>query len=135
MLKNAARTLMLLPLVAGMAFAQGPNTATTLVCKTQDGMVRISDRSIAIADYVLSFDAVVHDGVLRFVDPVSGAVAMLDARDNEGLYLEVLEGGVRMQVVAPIAAIQYEQHERGTEPAAPSFSAVLSLVGAGTLSK
>lgn len=135
MLKHAARTLMLLSLMAGMTFAQGPNTSTTMICPTADGIVRISDRSIALADYVLSFDSIVRDGVLRFVDARSGAVAELDARDSQGLYLEVIEGGVRMQVVASLAEMQYEQSDRGSEPASPSFSAVLSLIGAPARTK
>lgn len=135
MLKNAAKTMLLLPLLAGMTFAQGPNPSTTMVCQTADGIVRISDRSISLADYVLSFDSIVSTGVLRFVDARSGAVAELDTRDNQGLYLEVIEGGVRMQVVAPLADMHDERRDRGTEPASPSYSTLLSLIGAPAESK
>lgn len=130
MLKKAATSLLLLPLMAGMACAQGQNTATTMICSTSDGTVRISDNSITIADYHLAFDSVVKDGVLRFADPASGAIAVLDARDEQGLYLEVLENGQRMQVVAARTGIRYERNDRANEPASPSFSSVLELIGA-----
>lgn len=130
MLKKAVTSILLLPLMAGMTYAQGTNTATTMICNTSDGTVRISDNSITIADYHLAFDSVIKEGVLRFVDPTSGAIAVLDARDERGLYLEVLENGQRMQVVAASTAIRYEQHDRASEPASPSFSSVLDLIGA-----
>jgi hypothetical protein len=130
MFKKAVTSLLLLPFMAGMTYAQGTNTATTMICLTSDGTVRISENSISIADYRLAFDSVIKDGVLRFVDPASGAVAVLDARDDRGLYLEVLENGQRMQVVAASTAIRYEQNDRASEPASPSFSSVLELIGA-----
>ncbi len=128
MLKKAVTSLLILPFAAGMAFAQGPNTTTTMVCSTSDGTVRISDHKVTVADYELQFDSMIQDGVLRFVDTRSSAVAVLDARDNEGLYLIVNEGGQTMQVVASRTDIRYEDSERGSEPTAPSLSSVLNLV-------
>ena len=128
MLKKAVVSLMILPFVAGMAFAQGPNTATTMICSTSDGTVRISDRKVNVADYDLQFDSVLQDGVLKFVDTRTNAVAVLDARDEDGLYLVVTEGGQTMQVVASRTDIRYEDAEHGSEPTAPTLSSVLNLV-------
>ncbi|MBE0644774.1 MAG: hypothetical protein IH600_11890 [Bacteroidetes bacterium] len=128
MLKKAVSSLVILPFVMGMAFAQGPHTATTLVCSTSDGTVRISDQRVTLADYDLQFDSMVQEGVLRFIDTRSSATAILDARDNEGLYLVVNEGGQTMQVVAARTDIRYEPTDRGSEPVAPSLSSVLHLL-------
>jgi hypothetical protein len=130
MLKTAITSLLMLPLAAGMAWAQGPNTQTTMVCQTSDGTVRITDRAIFVADYHLQLEAVVQDNVLRFVDPSTGATAVLDARENRGLYLEVHEGGATMQLVASAANIEYEHSDRASEPATPTLSSVLTLLGA-----
>ncbi|MFA6232665.1 MAG: hypothetical protein WC824_00580 [Bacteroidota bacterium] len=135
MLKKIASSLLCLPLVAGIAFAQGPNNATTMVCKTTDGTIRISDHLVTLANYRLQFDSIVQNGVMRFVDPGSNAVAMLDARDDDGLYLIVSEGGQTMQVVAARANISYENGDRGNEPASPSLSSVLNVAGTAPQSK
>lgn len=135
MFKKAVSSLLCLPLVAGIAFAQGPNNATTMVCKTTDGTIRISDHLVTLANYRLQFDSVVQEGVIRFVDTGSDAVAVLDARDEEGLYLIVREGGQTMQVVSARVDISYENNDRGNEPASPSLSSVLNLVGTSPQSK
>lgn len=129
MLKSAVTSLLLFPLTAGMVWAQGPNTATTMVCRTSDGTVRITDRAVYVADYRLQLESVVQDGVLRFVDPSTGATAVLDAREPRGLYLEVHEGGATMQLVASTDNIRYESGDKASEPGAPTLSSVLSLLG------
>lgn len=136
MLRKTIATLLLLPFTAGLAFAQGPHTSmTTMVCETSDGVVRISDRSISLADYELRFDSVVGDGVFRFADEANGIVALLDVRDDQGLYLLVSEPGNEMQVVASRSNINYEQGERGTEPATPAFSSILRMIRASSHGK
>ncbi|MBR9975320.1 MAG: hypothetical protein KFF77_07045 [Bacteroidetes bacterium] len=135
MLKTAITSLLMLPLAAGMAWAQSPdtgtnpNTATTMVCQTSDGTVRITDRAVYVADYRLQLDAVIQDNVLRFIDPSTGATAVLDARESHGLYLEVHEGGATMQLVASAGNIRYEHSDRASEPATPTYSSVLTLLG------
>jgi hypothetical protein len=128
MLKKAVSSLILLPLVAGLALAQTPNTATTMVCSTSDGTLRISDRLVTLADYKLQFDSVVQEGVIRFVDSRCNASLVLDARDDQGLYLLVNEGGNTMQVVAARVDIRYENTNRGNGPASPSLSSILDLL-------
>ena len=128
MLKKSVTSLLLLPFAAGLAFAQGPNTSTTMVCRTSDGTIRITDQAITVADYRLRYDGTLKDGVLRFTDASTGAVAVLDARDSDGLYLEVREGGQTMQLVAATADIRYESTDRETEPASPTLSSVLTLI-------
>ncbi|MFZ1728778.1 MAG: hypothetical protein WBQ23_04130 [Bacteroidota bacterium] len=136
MFKKAVSSLMFLPLVAGLAFAQGPNTtATTMVCATNDGTIRISDHQVTLADYNLQFDSIIQDGVIRFVDTRSNAVAVLDARGDQGLYLLVTEGGKTMQVVAARSAIRYETNDRGSEPTSPSLSSVIDLLQSSPISK
>ena len=129
MLKTAIATLLLLPFSAGMATAQGPNSATTMVYRTSDGTVRITDRAIFVADYHLQLESVVRDGVLRFSDPGTGATAVLDARESRGLYLEVQEGGAIMQLVASTDDIRYESNDHASDAGAPSLSSVLTLLG------
>ncbi|MBR9979016.1 MAG: hypothetical protein KFH87_13095 [Bacteroidetes bacterium] len=136
MLRNTIATLLLLPFAAGLIFAQGPHTSmTTMVCKTSDGVVRISDHNISLADYDLRFDSVVRDGVFLFTDNASGVEALLDVREDQGLYLLVSEPGNDMQVVASRSNISYEQSERGTEPATPAFSSILNMVRASSRGK
>lgn len=130
MSKKTISTLLIMPLFAGMAFAQEPGTATTMICSTTDGTLRIGGGTVALADYRMQFDSVVKDGVIRFTDPHSDAVAVLDARDDEGLYLTVSEGGQTMQVVAARTDIRYERRDGGNEPASPSMSSVLDLLRA-----
>jgi hypothetical protein len=131
MLRHTITALLLLPFMAGISIAQGPHTSmTTMICTTTDGIVRISDRTISVADYTLHFDSVVSDGIIRFADATSGAEAVLDARDDQGLYLLVREGGKEMQVVASRSDISYEQHERATEPATPAYSSILRMIHA-----
>jgi hypothetical protein len=130
MLKKALTALVLFPFAAGTLIAQGPNTTMAMICSTSDGTVRITDRDITIADYRLVFDSVIRTGVLRFVDTGSGATAILDARDDRGLYLELHEGGQTMQVVAARGDIRTETNERAGEPASSSFSSVITLINA-----
>jgi len=86
---------------------------------------------MGIADYHLKLDEVIQDGVARYSDERSGAHAILDARDDEGLYILVTEGGIRMQIVAARSNIRYEFKRTGSEPASPSFTTSLYNDAAG----
>jgi hypothetical protein len=120
---SIALTLAMLALLSAGAFAQDPNTTTTMTCMTSDGLVTISASLITLADYQLQFDSFVNDGITRYTDEKHNTVAVLDARDDQGLYLEIQENGILMQVVAARADVRYRYD--GNEPAAPTWSSVV----------
>ena len=125
MKKNIAIILAMLPLFAAASFAQNPNDGLTMICKTSDGTLTISEQSVQLADYQLHFDGFIADGVVRFTDPANNTVAVLDARADDGLYLEVRENQMTMQVVAPRAEIRYRFENNGSEPSAPAWSSLM----------
>ncbi|MBN1446525.1 MAG: hypothetical protein JXA28_01240 [Bacteroidetes bacterium] len=133
MKKNIAIAIALLPLLAAGLHAQnveeGMTEPLTMICRTSDGTVTISDKLVTIADYQLKFDSFISDGVVRFTDSDRNTVAVLDARGDEGLYLEILENETRMQVVAPRNLIRYHFGDRGDEPTAHAWSSVLNQLG------
>ncbi len=137
MRKSIVMILAALPFLAVSAFAQGPNTTMTLLCKTSDGLVTISDQRIALADYNLQFDSMIREGVVRYRDAGTGVTATLDARGDEGLYIEILENGSTMLVVADRSDVRYSFDDNGSEPAAPSLTSVMphNAVPAATESK
>jgi len=114
----------ILPLLAAGVSAQGPGSSMTMICKTSDGTVTISERSVTLADYQLQFEDILADGVVRYSDPRSNVHAVLDARDDQGLYIQIEENGVTMQVVAARSEISYRFDKAGSEPAAPTWSAL-----------
>jgi hypothetical protein len=116
--------MIVLPLLAAGVHAQDPGSSMTMICKTSDGTVTINERTVTLADYQLQFNDVIADGVVRYSDPRSDVYAVLDARDDEGLYLQIEENGVTMQVVAARSEISYRFDKAGSEPAAPSWSAL-----------
>jgi len=135
MLKHIAIILTVVPLLGSGLQAQSPGeglTASmateslTMVCATSDGMVTITDRLVTLADYQLKFDGFISDGVVRFTDPDRNTVAVLDARGDEGLYLEIQEDETRMLVVAARSDISYRFSNDGNEPAAPAWSSVVN---------
>lgn len=127
MRKSIITILVALPLMAVSALAQGPDPTMTLHCQTSDGLVTISGRSISLADYDLEFESLIRDGVVRYRDERCGVTATLDARGDEGLYIEISENGSTMLVVADRSNVRYSFDENGSEPAAPSLSSVLKL--------
>ncbi len=135
MSKKALSTLLLVPMFTGLSFAQGAGSTTTMICSTSDGTLRIGGGTVTLADYHMQFDSIVKDGVIRFADPNSDVVALLDVRDEDGLYLTVSEGGQTMQVVAARNGIRYEDGKGGTEPASPSMSSVLDLLRTASQSR
>ncbi len=106
----------------GSALGQNSNHELTMICTTPDGIMRISEQSITIADYNLILDEVEKDGVARYTDPAKSVTALLDARSDEGLYVEIVENGARMQVVAARSAISYSYSPAGTAPSSPALS-------------
>ncbi|MDT8325033.1 MAG: hypothetical protein RRA94_13045 [Bacteroidota bacterium] len=118
----------ILPLLAAGVQAQGPGSSMTMICPTSDGTVTISERTVTLADYQLHFDDIIADGIVRYSDPRSNVIAVLDARDDQGLYLQIEENGVTMQVVAARSLISYRFDKSGNEPAAPSWSALTRYI-------
>ena len=96
-----------------------------MTCKTSDGTLTISEHSVQLADYQLQFNGFIADGIVKYADPNGNVFAVLDARADDGLYLEVEESGKRMQVVASRSDIRY-RFESGSGTSAPSWSSVLS---------
>ena len=103
--------------------AQGLPAGLVMTCPTMDGIVLISENGLSIADHRLQLEDIPEDGIATFVDPVNNTRALLDARSDEGLYIEILEGSARMQVVAAREAIAYSFERNGAEPASPPMSA------------
>ncbi len=126
MKRTIAIILALLPLIGTAAYAQTANEGLTMICRTSDGMLTIDERTVQLADYQLQFDSFVTDGVVKFADPERNVFAVLDARADDGLYLEVEENGKLMQVVAPRSEIRYS-FDHGTGTSAPAWSAVIGL--------
>ncbi|MCB2206264.1 hypothetical protein KQI65_16090 [bacterium] len=113
-----------LPLLTAGAYAQDPGATMTMVCPTTDGTVTINEQAVTLADYHLQFDNMLADGVVRYTDHVNNVSAVLDAREDEGLYLSIEDNGITMQVVAARSNISYRFDHRGSEPSAPSWSAL-----------
>jgi hypothetical protein len=135
MKKKLAMALTLLPLLTAGLHAQNPEEGMTepltMICRTSDGTVTISDKLVTIADYQLKFDSFVSDGVVRFTDSDRNTVAVLDARGDEGLYLEILENETRMQVVVPRNMIRYHFGNSDNAPTAQVLSSALNQLRNG----
>jgi hypothetical protein len=123
-----AAILLALPLFVQSAMSQNINSSNTLLCPTTDGTVIIDNATILLRDYVLTFDGETSNGVLRFSDPASNALAELDTRGVHGLYLTVNEGGVQMQVVADRRKIIVTNDAPSSAPASPEQSRVAAFV-------
>ena len=126
MKKTIATILALLPLLGTAVHAQNANEGLTMICRTSDGTLTISEHSVQLADYQLQFDSFIADGVVKYADPKGNVFAVLDARADEGLYLEVEENGTLMQVVAPRSEIRY-RFDSGSGTSAPTWTSVIGL--------
>lgn len=93
-----------------------------MICTTADGIVTISEDGLMIADYHLRFDNIPADGLAHLADTRSNATAQLDARSDEGLYVEIREGGTAMLLVIDRNAIKYTFDKSATRPASPQLS-------------
>lgn len=120
--------LLAMPLLAQSAMSQDINGSNTLICPTSDGNVIIDNGTIFLRDYVLTLDKETSADVLRFSDASSNAVAELDTRGSDGLYLTVAEGGVTMQLVADRRAVIVTDEDPSSEPASPAQSRVAAFV-------
>ena len=123
-MKKTIIILALLPFLGAAVHAQDANEGLTMICKTSDGTLTISEHSVQLADYQLQFNGFIADGVVKYADPNGNVFAVLDARADDGLYLEVEENGKLMQVVAPRSDIRY-RFDSGSGTSAPSWSSVL----------
>ncbi len=135
MRKTIAILMLALPLLAAGARAQGAGSSMTMICPTSDGTVTISEHTVTLADYQLQFEDIIADGIVRYSDSRNNVHAILDARDDQGLYLAIEEAGVTMQVVAARSEISYRFDKQGSEPAGPSWSALTRYIGPATENK
>ena len=115
-----------LGLAAVNAGAQEPqcNTAT-LICRSNDGVIEITRSTLRFRDYNFIPDQQLQHGVMRMVDPASSAVAVVDARDAEGLYLTITEGSLTMQVVVARTAtvLKHASNDHTAQQPASELSA------------
>lgn len=117
-------------LLTGGASSFAAPPAEELFCTTSDGIVRITADKMVVRDLVFTVDAVLQDGVVRLRDTRSDATAVIDSRDEQGLYIEVIEGGISMQVIAPRTSIVSRPSDGHTAPTAPSTGRVEQPNGA-----
>jgi hypothetical protein len=128
---DTMKTLFALALLLLLSSPHGSMTGQTypeglvMTCQTDDGIVVITEQNISIADYQLRIVDIPADGIATYVDPASNATARLDARSDEGLYIEINEGGNRMLVVADRNAISYTFDRSASAPASPTLSSGL----------
>lgn len=95
----------------------------SLTCSTTDGVFTVTERNLQLRDYIFSFDRVAESGVIILKDSNADAIAVLDTRGEEGIYLAITESGVTMQVVAPRAGMTFiEPTNNGFTPSEPSAS-------------
>ncbi|MCZ7558158.1 MAG: hypothetical protein M5R41_17280 [Bacteroidia bacterium] len=102
--------------------AQNLPEGVTLKCATPDGLVTITDQGFSVADHDFRCTDIPKDGIALFADPSTGALATLDARSDEGLYIEVKEGGSTMLLVVDRNKITYGFDRSASLPTSPAFS-------------
>ncbi len=115
-----AAALLTLP-NAGMTAQEFPD-GLTMACTTADGVVLISEQGLDIADYNFRFGNIPEDGIAQLTDSRSKATAVLDARSDDGLYIEIHEGGETMLVVVDRDAITYSFDRSAARPSSPQLS-------------
>ena len=119
--KGLAALMITLPLMLASVNAQETASTTTMLCLTSDGYVVIDQDKILLRDYKLTFDRFISDGVIELSDPNAEISAVLDTRGVEGIYLEIREGSLSMQIVAPRNRIQMIDSEEA-QPGSPAHS-------------
>lgn len=91
-----------------------------VLCRTMDGTVNISATQMTLRDYAFALDRVQEPGVVVLRDARCDAVAEIDSRSDEGLYIAVREGGITMQIIAPRSGITFKDGTPLDAPSAPS---------------
>ena len=120
--------VLFLMLFSHSAMTQDIYSSNTLLCPTSDGIVTIDNGTILLRDYTLTLESQSADGILHFRDNGSSAIAELDARSADGLYLTITEGGTTMQLVADRRTISASDEPSSTAPASPRHSGIHSAV-------
>ncbi|MBI5645848.1 MAG: hypothetical protein HY962_02860 [Ignavibacteriae bacterium] len=116
-------------LAAAMAFvsitatAQHDERAAALLCRSNDGIVVITQNTISVRDYAFEFDTHVKAGVIRMRDAHSGATAVVDVRDEDGLYVTITEGSLTMQLAIPRTNITLRSSDTAAHDVASGISA------------
>ncbi len=83
-----------------MSCAQPDPFVNTIVLVTSDGNIMISGGRMTFRDYVLKVESEEKENVWLLVDPIAGIHAIMDARDDRGVFITVYENLRAMQVVA-----------------------------------
>jgi hypothetical protein len=91
-------------------------------CETPDGMITITDQGFTVADHNFRCTDIPEDGIALFADAATGAVATLDARSDEGLYIEVVDEGQTVLLVVDRNNITYDIDGHPSRPTSPAFS-------------
>ena len=121
----------LLPIIAAAlaifsvaASAQHDDTrAAALLCRSNDGVVVITQNTLSVRDYTFEFDTQIQSGVISMRDARSGATAMVDVRDKDGLYLMITEGDLTMQIAIPRKNIALRSSDNAAHDVASGISA------------
>jgi hypothetical protein len=128
--KNIILIIAALPLIAGSALSQEAGSGNTMKCATSDGEITIQGNNVQLRDYDMKVESVERDGVMILADRDTKTTAILDARDPDGLYLAIYEGGAQMQVVAPREGMEFTGSpavSSASAPASPDVDVVREL--------
>ncbi|NOY06174.1 MAG: hypothetical protein GXO82_06015 [Chlorobi bacterium] len=87
-------------LFGNMSFAQPHLYVNTVVMVTSDGNITVSDGRITFRDYVFKVESEEKENIWSLVDQDTGDHAILDVREDQGIYFTVYENLHAMQVVA-----------------------------------
>ena len=127
-----AGILAAMSIISAGASAQDSRTTETVLFTTSDGIVTIDNERIMVRNYIFTTPLKVKRGVMRLSDSHTGATAILDARDENAIFLVIMEAGRRMQIVVDRNNIMVKQ-SNSSESASPLSAKLLKPSSAGPL--
>ncbi len=104
-------TLFVIGLSFYSATAQPQTFDNMVTIQTTDGPIAVKGNTLSFRDYSLIAVGNDREEKIELKDFRTGTTATLDLRDDEGIYLIVVEDSKEMQVVAPWKKVQLQSRQ------------------------